>query len=856
MSIRTNIFVGSAFLFLTTILLNHPCAYIARHQLAHRTMRSLNAGWKYAADNSKALAETPASTAFSDAGWETVSVPHYLRKFNISSEDHERNRTEIGWYRRHFTIKAKESVDAVFLEFQGAMQVTDVWVNGRHAGQFAVSGFNSFHFDITSLINDRGKDNVIAVRVDNSENADIPPDGPKAKRQSGHNDFFLFGGLYRDVFLTTTGNLRITYPWSDAQAGIRVTTSDLSQSSATVSIEATVKNGNASSRECTVAVTIVDPSGAPAATMRESSRIAASAPHTFTLKSPAIPNPALWSPESPSLYKAVITINDGSGPVDDYATTLGMRRFEFDQSRGFLLNGKPYKLIGTNLHQFMPWVGNAVTNRYHRRRVDDIKSIGCNWIRLSHYPHDPDLLDHCDRVGLLCLAEGPTWMHEGNAAWWNNLEQSFRRMIRRDRNHPCIFIWNACINHSTCNSRLNDAAHEEDTTRPTGQCDVPAPMCFCGDNPCVPDNGALCIEHTGHQYAARRFDFHQNIADAEMLHTARQHWKKINAAYKTHSNAGVAGWCMYDYKSYHQASDPDIGMAFHGFSDIYLIPKYTWHWYRSELTEAPMVFVANSWRSQSPTDVTVFSNCDRVELLVNGTSAGTQSPDNSSHTDHLKHPPFTFTGLAYAEGEIVARGYVNGRPTTEHSVRTPLTAERLKLAADYDTLYADGADFTRVVVSQVDANGTVVPVAWEKAPALTLSITGPGSVIADDRFRLYGGQVAFLVKAGMQTGTMTATAKVTGLGDGTASIVSVKPVDDIATNVHLPRGAPKNSVVAAPRTPRTIAVYTPTGRRIRTVAAASLRRAFDAGNLPAGAYVCKTGFGMHAVRRERAILVP
>ncbi|MBD3421339.1 MAG: hypothetical protein GF398_14580 [Chitinivibrionales bacterium] len=132
------------------------------------------------------------------------------------------------------------------------------------------------------------------------------------------------------------------------------------------------------------------------------------------------------------------------------------------------LNGKPYKLIGTNLHQFMPWVGNAVTNRYHRRRVDDIKSIGCNWIRLSHYPHDPDLLDHCDRIGLLCLAEGPTWMYEGNATWWNNLEKSFRRMIRRDRNHPAIFMWNACINHSSCNNRLNTAAHEEDATRPTG----------------------------------------------------------------------------------------------------------------------------------------------------------------------------------------------------------------------------------------------------------------------------------------------------------------------------------------------------------------------------------------------------
>ncbi|MBD3320272.1 MAG: hypothetical protein GF350_04165, partial [Chitinivibrionales bacterium] len=186
-------------------------AYIARPNLSHRVMHCINTGWKYRADNNKALGDAPGAESYDDAGWATVSVPHYLRKFNANSEQRENDRKEVGWYRRHFTLKVDRTTHSVFAEFQGAMQVTDVWVSGMHAGQFAVSGFNSFHFDITDLVNGPGQDNVIAVRVDNTENADIPPDGPKARGSGGYNDFFLYGGLYRDVFITTTGKLRVMY---------------------------------------------------------------------------------------------------------------------------------------------------------------------------------------------------------------------------------------------------------------------------------------------------------------------------------------------------------------------------------------------------------------------------------------------------------------------------------------------------------------------------------------------------------------------------------------------------------------------------------------------------------------------
>jgi beta-galactosidase len=271
----------------------------------------------------------------------------------------------------------------------------------------------------------------------------------------------------------------------------------------------------------------------------------------------------------------------------------------------------------------------------HRRDAEMIKQAGCNWVRCSHYPHDPDFLDALDDLGLFALEESPTWMGQGNTAWLDNLEKSFRSMIRRDRNHPGIIIWSSCVNHEGCNDRLSAGRDSgKDPGRTRGACDVPTPMDFGAGS--VSGNGALTIEYTGHTYPSARGDV------GTQLEHAKRHWEMTNAAYDTLTNSGLAVWCGFDYNTTRSTDEP--GIAHHGVWDIYRLPKLTYYWHMSELTSAPMVYV---YKTSDPTTATVFSNCEQVRLSQNAgsgdTLVGTKSPDKGSGKDYLKHAPFTFT---------------------------------------------------------------------------------------------------------------------------------------------------------------------------------------------------------------------
>jgi len=668
------------------------------------------------------------------------------------------------------------------------MQTATLWINGQKVGGYAVSGFDSFDFDITPYAKS-GK-NVIAVEVDNRINPDIPPDGVET-------DYLLFGGLYRNVFLHITDPMHLTFPWEARQAGVRLTLPEASEKEAVVQAESTVRNESPKTRKCTLVTEIRDHDGNVVKTMHDIREIQAGMDATFTQKSEPIPNPHLWSPEDPYLYNVVTIVREGDRELDRLQTRLGIRWVKFDKEKGFFLNGKHLKLIGANCHQTWPFIGNAVPNGLHRRDAEQMKAMGVNWVRLSHYPQDPDFLDALDELGLMALEEPPTWMLPGPQKWMDNLEKSFRSMVRRDRNHPSIILWSVCINHSGPEPRLVKAAIEEDPTRDRGSDTVPIPMTF------IPrmayGNGALSTEHTGHTFPAARGARQMIYRVSDGKHSgivtninreyeqAQRHWEQVNAAYQKEDNAGLAVWCMYDYNTFHNVNER--GMVWHGVCDLFRIPKYSYWWHMSELTSKPMAFVVRV----DETHAAVFSNCERIRLWQDEgqgyKEVATQKPETSFTTQDgqqiqyaLHHPPFQFTVASKATA-LKAEGLIGSTVAATYEWKQFGAPVALTLEADRPTITADGADLSRIIVTAVDTNGTAVDNC--EIP-VTFAIEGIGQLIGENPVKLRAGKMIILAQSGFVPGQLTISATANGLRPAKASL----NMELVGPDVDMPKNLP------------------------------------------------------------------
>lgn len=397
-----------------------------------------------------------------DANWEQVSIPHTLKLTDINLDGCDDDKTQltfhrtVGWYRR--TINVSDNASKVFLEFEGAHQVTDLWVNGEHVGQHAIGGYTPFHFDITNFV--RSGDNSLTLRVDNRRREDTPPD-------PGPFDYVKFSGLYRDVFLTETGPLHVTFPWEDFFAGVMITTPtvDPLHGNATISVRTSVRNESVHAKECGVLTRIIDAEGMVVLRLWDAEHIAPGMDRTFNQCGGIEEGLRLWSCEDPYLYRVNTTIFDGDRVVDCVENPLGVRSVTLSKEEGVLLNGKPIELLEANRHQHYAFIGDAVPNSLHFKDVLQLKQQGMNIVRTAHYPQDNALLDACDRLGILVYEEPPTWIGIGNDAWFDNLERAARRMVRNHRNHPSVIIWGAGINHRGAVPRMHYAIKQEDPTR-------------------------------------------------------------------------------------------------------------------------------------------------------------------------------------------------------------------------------------------------------------------------------------------------------------------------------------------------------------------------------------------------------
>ncbi|TWT40657.1 Beta-galactosidase [Botrimarina hoheduenensis] len=728
---------------------------------SRREVIDLNRGWRCHAGPA---AGDPTAADYDADGWETVVVPHAYRLTSLNLDDSRDDPSQptfhrdISWYRRVLPAFAKAE-RRVFLEFEGAHQVTDLWVNGRHVGRHAVGGYTPFHFDMTDFVRGDGRD-VLALRLDNRPDETIPPDGHT-------RDYVLFGGLYRDVRLVVTDALHVTFPWEAREAGVRITTPSVSRENATFTVETAIRNAGAGPRSGRVVTLIADAEGEVVERLSTEFTVPAGADATVVQTGGFDEDVRLWSCDDPYLYRVHTLVEEGDALIDHVVNPLGLRWFDLRPEAGFLLNGEPIELIGANRHQQYPYLGDAVPNNLHRGDAIRFKRAGLNVVRLAHYPHDNAFLAACDELGILVCEEPPPWIDFGPPLWWDRLERAQRVMIRNHRNHPCVFGWAGGVNHRGPVRRLHYAAKEEDPTRLTmnngtlwtgprhrGVTDLYSVMDYRG---ATPPEGALMfgMEHSGSLDATA----HQRIVSLYRGDPQR---------------IGLTLWSAHDGFSFKKRGEerPNLSVWKASLWDPFRLPKPAFHWYRSELTDEPMVWVPDD-RAQRQGSLTVFSNCEAVAIQHAGGVTEPRPAERDDSTRHLASPPFVFD-LEPTEGPITAIGYRDGVPVAWHTFRQPGPPDHLELAIDTDG-FAGVADGTSVLLAYArlcDAKGTTVR---EPTPPVRFRVEGPGEVVGDGRSGAnqvvwQRGVAPALIRVGDIAGRLELTAEAPGYRPAVASI--------------------------------------------------------------------------------------
>ena len=719
-----------------------------------RIVLPINRNWRY---NSTA---TPAARGreFDDSGFARVTVPHTNLRVPWHSFD-EKSYEFVSIYRRRFRLPAVARVQRVFVDFEGVMTASTVWLNGVRLGEYK-GGFTPFSFELTSHV-DFDRDNVLAVEVDSSERPDIPPFGYEV-------DYLTFGGIYREVSLRIVSPTFIenifaqprdvlsSHPALDVQCFVEhpEPSADLHASDAALTLEAALYDGK---RLLAKTAQELPP---PAET---------SEGHTLHLdKLGAI---QLWDLRSPKLYRVEVRLLRGTDLLDHDTRRIGFREARFTP-QGFSLNGTVVKLRGLDRHQTFPWVGQAMPGRVQRRDALILrKNLKCNIVRTSHYPQSRHFLDACDEIGLMVLEEIPGWQHIGDLAWQDISVDNVRRMIRRDWNHPSIILWGVRINESRDNhdfyTRTNAMAHQLDATRQTGGIRYFQESEFLEDVFTMNDFGwplkapnhplYLITEFVGHTYPTKTIDNIERLREHTVRH-ARVHDQLASDP----QYAGGIAWCAFDYNTHSNFGSGDR-ICYHGVTDIFREPKPAAGFYRSqcdpdeEIVLAPAFHWARGDESIGFSRALVSSNCDHLKFYVNGALIAEADPDRKQFP-HLKYPLFTAEPSHTRDvgwGDLRIDGYIEGKQVISRSFSGKGIDQKFTLLPDDTTLIADGADTTRVVLRVTDEFDAIRPFAND---AIGFELTGPAELIGDNPFALIGGTGAIWIRATEQPGKVRLTA--------------------------------------------------------------------------------------------------
>ncbi|MGD0570661.1 MAG: glycoside hydrolase family 2 TIM barrel-domain containing protein [Candidatus Sulfotelmatobacter sp.] len=713
-----------------------------------RLVLPMNRKWLF----SRTVGEGAHLKNFDDSAYEKVVVPHTNVRLPWHSFD-EKTYEFVSNYRRHFKLPAEARGKHVFVDFEGVMTASTVWINGVRLGEYK-GGYTPFTFELTPHIDFDG-DNVLAVDVDSSERPDIPPFGYEI-------DYLTFGGIYREVSLRIVpetflenvfarpNNVLSERPGLDVDCHVQY----LDASAEPLRLEVVLRDGDR----------VVDKGSQ---NIPASAATAEAVVHTVHFAN--LSSVKLWGLAHPNLYRVDVSLWRGGQQVDSVSRRIGFREARFTD-HGFELNGKVIKLRGLDRHQTFPFVGQAMPGRVQRRDAQILRNkLKCNIVRTSHYPQSRHFLDACDEAGLLVLEEIPGWQHIGDQAWQDISVDNVSRMIRRDWNHPSIILWGVRINESRDNHdfyvRTNAMAHKLDPTRQTGGIRYFQESEFLEDVftmndfgfPLKPPNHSryLNTEFVGHTYPTKTIDQVERLTEHMIRHARVHDQLASNPQY-----AGGIGWCAFDYNTHGNFGSGDR-ICYHGVTDIFREPKPAAGFYRSQCDPAEEIVLepAFHWARGDASigfrNAVVCSNCDHIKLYVRDEMVVEADPDRKQFP-HLRYAPFTLElGDPWHKwGDLRLEGYIEGKLVIAKNYSGRGIDVKFALVPDDTALIADGADATRVVLRVTDEFGAIRPFAND---AIELKLEGPAEIIGDNPFALIGGTGAIWIRAKEEHGTVRLT---------------------------------------------------------------------------------------------------
>ncbi|MGA2326062.1 MAG: beta-galactosidase GalA [Bryobacteraceae bacterium] len=730
----------------------------------------------------------PSRLNFDDSQWQAIDLPHdwavalpFEKSANNTVTDHGSKplgrlfpATSIGWYRRLFEVPASDLGRRIWLEFDGVYRDAMIVFNGHFIGRH-MSGYAPFRYDVTDFVNYGGQ-NVIVVRVDATQN---------------EGWFYEGAGIYRHVWLVKT------HPVHVAHGGTFVT-SEVRPGAAVLAIATEVENHGDKNQAGRVVSTVLDPAGKAVASATAAPVAMASwSGHEFKQQL-TVAKPALWSLETPHLYRLVTKVEVGGAVVDQYETPFGIRTIRFDADQGFFLNGKPVRILGTCNHQDHAGVGSARPDRIQVYRIRKLKEMGSNAYRTSHNHPTAELLDACDRLGMLVMDETRTMDSCPHAL------EELEALVRRDRNRPSVFLWSLGNEEREQGSErgarivatMKRLVRRLDPSRPVtvaqnggydgvGVSTVVDVMGFNYNEPAIDGyrqknpKQPLIGSETASTVSTRGIyanDKDKGYVSAYDLNAPRwastaEKWWKFYA--ERPYLAGGFVWTGFDYRGEPTPYGwPCINSHF-GLMDVCGFPKDLYYYYRAWWSGKPVLhlFPHWNWTEGREVDVWCHSNLDRVELFLNGQSLGAKDVPRNTHLEWK---------VPYAPGVLEAVGYKDGKQALVGERQTTGAPAGIVLRPDRSTISADGEDVAMVEVSVVDDQGRIVPTA---ANEILFEIAGPGRILGvgngdpsshepdkASRRSAFNGLCLAIVQALKQPGEIRFSAQSPGLAPATIAI--------------------------------------------------------------------------------------
>ena len=754
-----------------------------------RLVWNFNAGWRFH------LGDVTGAEAkdFNDQSWEVVSTPHTVQLMPAEASGC-RNYQGIAWYRKHFVLPKECEGHDITLHFEAIMGKQTIYVNGQKVKEHE-GGYLPITIPLSAIV---GDEFVVAIKADNSDDKTYPPGKKQAQL-----DFAYHGGIYRDVWLIAKNKVAITDALEEnkvAGGGIFVHYANISEKSADVFVNTEIRNNDTKPRTITVENVL------SVAVSQQQTKLKLLPGETQTVTQRfLVKNPKLWSPETPYLYQVATRIKEGKTSLDGGITRIGIRSFEFvrtDDAQGrmpgFYLNGKKYhQLVGANRHQDFAYVGNALPNSQQWRDAKRLRDAGFTIIRTAHYPQDPSFMDACDELGLFIIVATPGWQYWNKEKGWDEkVHENTRIIIRRDRNHPCVLMWEPILNETRYPEEFALQALQITKDeypypyRPVAAADVHSAGVaehydvvygWPGDD-FKDDKPKQCIFTREFGELVDDWYAHNNLNRASRSWGERPMLTQAMSLYRStqelfHTTGQFIGGCQWHPFDHQRGYHPDPYWG--GIYDAFRQKKTAFDMFAAVLsssvvtestTTKPIVAIAHEMTQFSEKDVTFFSNCDSVRLtMYDGEHCWVQPVEKGlvifkDAWDFFEARNYSYTQRNWQNVKMVAEGIIDGKVVCREEKMPSRRSTKLHLYVDEmgKKLVADSSDFVVVVCEVTDDLGHVRRLAKEN---IRFTIEGEGEIIGDASINanpraVEWGSAPVLIRSTKQAGKIKIWAEV------------------------------------------------------------------------------------------------